>query len=165
MKQISQHKVQSRSVTVLLKKDNVGDYKDSVKLIEGISEKREFLLDGKVVDVKEYSFGELMKTTTSGVSGWHRFHEAFAQIHTVGTNQFEYPNGEQDIYETIDNAFGEGQNEQGEVYGTEMRKIQVGDIITVQEWGFEGVQVGNMRSFVVADVDFEEFSRATGEFL
>ncbi len=165
MKQITQQKIKSRSVTVLLKKDNVGDYEDSVKLIEGISEKREFLLDGKVVDVKEFSFGELLKTTTRGISGWHRYEEAFAQVFTNGTNEYEYPNGEQDIYEVIDNAYGEGQEELGEVFGTKMRKIRVGDVLSVQEWGFDGVQVGNIRNFVVSEVDFDEFSRALGVFL
>ncbi len=165
MSQTTEQKIKSRSVTIFLKRDNVGNEADTVKLIEGINESRVYKLNGKVVDPKKISFGKLIQTDVSGVSGWHRYHEAFAQVFTVNTNPKAYKYDSGDIYEVINNAYGDAQKELGVVHGIDMREATVGDYIQVQEWGYEGVQVGRIRNFMISEVDFDEFDISTGEFL
>ncbi len=165
MSQTTEQKIKSRSVTIFLKRENAGNEADTVKLVEGMNESRVYKLNGKVVDPKKISFGKLIQTDVSGVSGWHRYHDAFAQVFTVKTNPSAYKYDKGDIYKVIDDAYGDAQKEMGEVHGIDMRKATVGDIIQVQEWGYEGVQVGRIRNFMVSKVDFDEFDVVKGEFL
>jgi hypothetical protein len=158
---MSQNKIKSRSATVFLKKDSA---LDSIKLIEGIGEKRTHTLNGKVVDIKNMSMNEIIQTEVTGVNGWHRFNDAFAQVFTNGERIFDFPNGNEDIFKVLDDTFGIAKKAMGEVFEMEMRPIDIGDVIQISEWGFDGIAV-SLRHFVVTDVDFEEFKRATGEFL
>ncbi len=165
MSQIAEQKIKSRSVTIFLKKENVGNEEDSVRLIEGIKESQTYKLNGKVVNPKKISFSKLIQTDVSGINGRHRYSEAFSQIFTVNTHPDAYKYDSGDIYKVIDDAYGDAQKELGETHGTKMRKATIGDIIQVQEWGYDGVQVGRIRNFMVSKVDFDEFDVAEGEFL
>ncbi len=160
MKQITENpKVISRSIDLFLKKDPSFREEDSVKLIEGISEKPIHKLDGKIVDPKKISFSTLMQTEVSGASGWHRFEDAFDQQFT--STKFS---GDGHVDKALNEAFEGGQNDFGNVFGDKIRSVSVGDVFSVQEWGEDGHGLG-LRFFLVANVGFDEFKRATGVFL
>jgi len=165
MSQTTEQKIKSRSVTIFLKKENVGSEEDTVRLVEGIKQEQVYKLNGKVVKPKDISFGKLIQTEVSGTNGSHRFRESFSQVFTVNTHPDAYKYDSGDIYEVIDNAYGDAQKELGVVYGSKMRKATVGDYIQVQEWGYNGYQVGKIRDFMIAKVDFDEFNVVEAEFL
>jgi len=164
MSQTTEQKIKSRSVTIFLKNENVGNEEDTVRLVEGIKQERVYKLNGKVVEPKKISFGKLIQTEVSGINGLHRFRESFSQVFTVNTHPKAYKYDSGDIYEVINKAYGDAQKELGVVHGTEMREATVGDYIQVQEWGYEGVQVGKIRNFMISEIDFDEFD-FTGDFL
>ena len=161
MKQTTENKIVSRSVDLLLKKDSSFREEDTVKLIEGISEHQVYKLNGNVVNQKELSFDELIKTKVSGVSGWHRFDKAFERHFT--DTKFD---GDVNIKQTLDKAYEYGQNglDEANIFG-EIRSISVGDVLAVTEWGEDGHAVGSPRFFLVSGVGFDEFLRADGAWI
>lgn len=159
MKQIENQKIDSRSITLFLKRESNFSDEDTIKLVKGISDKKTFTLNGKVVNQREITFDQLMKTETTGVSGWHRFEDAFAR--KFSKVQFT---GEGDITQAMGEAFKQGQNEFESVFG-DIRSVRVGDVFEVQEWPVGGGESLSLRFFVITSAGFVEFERATGVLL
>lgn len=142
--------------------------KDSENLIEGISEKRKHFLNGKEVDIKDMSLGEIIKTEVKGISGYHRFDEAFRPH--FAKKDFD---GKKPIEEILNIAYELGQNGLGEINGNDesvfstygkVRSVSVGDVFVIRKYVKDGMQEGNMRRFLVSCVGFREFDR-DGNFL
>jgi hypothetical protein len=163
MKQIAKNVIVSRSVDLLLKKDSSFREEDTVNLVKGISEQTHFEdpKTGKVVDVKDMDIMEMVNRDLKsvGVSGWHRFHDSF-ESHFTNTS---FAGGE-DVEVALNEAFEKGQNDFGNIFGDNIRSVSVGDVFSVSEWGENGSSTG-LRFFIVSNVGFDEFKRATGEFL
>lgn len=166
MKQIVEQKVKSRSVDLYLKKDSHFNEQDSVKLIKNISNKSKWLdSNGSEVDVSNLSLMDMVNQNLkrSGKGGWHEFEEAFER--KFSNHNFS---GDGSIEESLNEAYKLGQNDFGNIFGKNRpcRSVSVGDVLVVQEWGLDGKQLDSSpRHFLVASVGFDEFKRATGEFL
>lgn len=134
-----------RTGTLYLKKNNVGDFEDSAKIL-------------KVADNKIYAIDQ-----------------TFNQVFLLSGFDVKYPQTKHGVYEMIDNFVGDHNNETkfySRVYGFESdfpREFKVGDYIEIQEWGYDPKEMGireiGHRFFLIDEVDFSEFNIRTGELL
>lgn len=123
---------------------------DSIKLVEGISESQVYRLNGKIVNHKKLSFGKLIQTKVSGISGWHRFDEAFSR--KMHSDRFT-PKSVFSVLEDVVDKYD----------------VKVGDVIMLQEWKWyapeSSVQGRDSTFYLITDDEFKPFSRATGEWI
>jgi len=142
MKQITANETIYRTAELFLKNENVGDVKDTIKLIQN-SKNRSYDLTSK-----------------------------FSQVFVRSGFSVKYPETRNGIYEMVDTFVDDHNKETkqySEVYGTTMRDFAVGDIIQIQEWSYNEKEMSiwgdRNRFFIIDDVDFSEFNFATGELL
>tara|TARA_R110000772_G_scaffold205990_2_gene316644 strand:- start:127 stop:627 length:501 start_codon:yes stop_codon:yes gene_type:complete len=165
MKQTTQM-VDHYTATVFLQKENAGDVESATKLIDNISEMPKwFNADGTPMK-KGAGLGAMMKGYKEGGNGSRRKMEAYAQV--FGKSPSPSWNGSMDVYTVLEQAMIEGGKSHNHVYGTQMRKLTVGDTISIQEWSWyapEGEIQGRVtRHYMISETGFEEYSYEQGGF-
>ena len=165
MKQVTQM-VDHYTATVFLQKENAGSDKVATKLIEGISEKPKwFNADGSPMK-KGSGLGSMMKGYKEGENGSRRLMESYSQV--FGKSPSPSWGGSMDIYKVLEQAMIEGGKSHNHVYGTPMRKLMIGDTISIQEWSWyapeSSIQGRVTRHYMISETGFEEYSFEQGGF-
>ena len=167
MKQTLQ-KVEYYTSTMYLQKENIGDSKSAIKLIENITEKPQwFNADGTPMQ-KGAGIDSMMKGYKKGDNGSRRQMEAYSQVFH-DTNASPAWNGSMGIEQVIEQSIIEGGKSYNHVYGTEMRKPTIGDTVSIQVWAWyepeQQIQGRKTRKFLITENGFKEYNFSDGGFI